>query len=238
MSAALRSPSQSSRHYAVLRLPSPLQSQFIGVAHAPSLAVHCHQGAVAPSITVKFLSHRPSTTLRSQSIAIAIRIAPSLTIHRCRGATAPSIAIEEPLRRPLTSRPTVHHCRVAVHRHQSVHCFQVYFALSIAIHCRQVAVVLSIAIHRPSQLSLCCAVHYCPHHRAVAVHRPSPASVHCHRAVNHHLLSVWLLRCLLSHRRLLSTNSGISVRHVQPFSDARHNSLTWWEAACVVLRWI
>jgi len=33
-------------------------------------------------------------------------------------------------------------------------------------------------------------------------------------------------------------HSGVSARHVQPFFDAQHHSLTCWEAACIVLRQI
>ncbi len=94
-----------------------------------------------------------------------------------------------------------------------------------------------------------------------AVQRPSPSSIHrrrtfnCRHAVNHQLafnrhhtlnrrlLSGWLLHHLSSHscRCLLSTGSGVSARHIQPFSEnARHYSLTCWEAACIVLKrtWI
>ena len=48
---------------------------------------------------------------------------------------------------------------------------------------------------------------------------------------------IQLVLCfLLSRRRLLSTGSGVSARHVEPFSGAQHHSLTCWEAACIVLR--
>ena len=240
---APRRPSQSSRHCAVLRRPLPLQSQSISVALAPSLAVHRRREAVAPSITVKSPSCRPSLSIavhhrcdRSPSPSQSRSRCPSL--YRRQGATAPSIAVEELSRRPLTSCRAVHHRRVAAHCHQSVHCFQVSVAPSIAVHRRRVAVVPSIAVHHTSLLSLSCAVHCCPCRRAVAVHHSSPASVYPRRTVNRCLSSGWLLRFLSSRRRLLSTGSGVSARYVQPFSDARRHSLKCWEAACIVLRHI
>ena len=182
-------PSLSSRHRAFLRRTSPLQSQSISVALAPSLAVHRRRGAVVPYIAFKLPLRHPL---------------PSITVHYCcdrspsplplrlhcpsfyyrRGAAAPSIAVGDPLRRPLISCCAVHHHQVAVHCRQSVHCIQVSVAPSIAIHRRQVAVVPSIAIHHPLLLSLSCDVHCCPRRRAVAVHRPSPASIHRGCAVN------------------------------------------------------
>ena len=156
------------------------------------------------------------------------------TVHHHQRAIAPSIDV--PLHRSLMSHRTVHHRRVAAHCRQSIYCFQVSVAPSIAVHHRQVAVVPSIAIHHPPLLSLSCAARCCPRHQAVAVHRPSPASVQCRCAVNRRLSSGWLLCFLSSRRRLLSTGSGFSARHVKPFSDARHYSLTCWEAACIVLR--
>ena len=170
---------------------------------------------------------------------LSLALSPSRSpraVHRRRGATAPSIDVL--LCCPLTSCRAVHHRPVAVHCRQSVHCFQVSVAPSIAVHRRRVAVVSSITVHHPSLLSLSCAIHCCPRHRAVAVHCPSPASVH-HRCTANRCLSsgwLWLLRFLSSRRHLLSTGSGFSAGHVQPFFDAQHYSLTCWEAACIVLR--
>jgi hypothetical protein len=232
---APRHPSPLSRHRSVLRRPSSLQSQYISVALVPSLAVHCCRGAVVLSITVKSPSRRPSPFIavhhrcdRSPSPSPLRSRCPSL--YRRRGAAVPTIAVKELMRRQLMSLRTVHHHRVAAHCRQSVHCFHVSVAPSIAVHHRQVAIVPSIAIHHPPLLSLSCAAHCCPRHQAVAVHRPSPASVQCRCAVNRRLSSGWLLCFLSSRRRLLSTSSGFSARHVQPFSDARHNSVTCWEA--------
>ena len=132
------------------------------------------------------------------------------TIHRCRGAIAPSIDV--PPRRPSPSS----RCPLPSIR-------PLLSSLCRAVHCRpspSIVIVPSITVHHPSLLSLSCAVHCCPRRRAVAVHRPSAASVHCRCAVNRHLSSGWLLRFLSSRRRLLSTGSGFSARHVQPFSDA------------------
>ena len=134
-------PSPSSRRRAVLGRPSPLQSQSISIALAPSLAVHRRGGAVVPSITIKSPSRRPSPFIavhhrcdRSPSPSPLRSRCPLL--YRHRGAAAPSIAVEEPSRRPLTSRRAVHHRQVDVYCCQSVHCFQVSVAPSIAVHRR------------------------------------------------------------------------------------------------------
>jgi hypothetical protein len=63
------------RQGAVARHPSPLRSH---------CAVHCHRGAVAPSLAIKEPSHRP---LPSRS---------RCAVHCHRGAVAPYLAIKEP----------------------------------------------------------------------------------------------------------------------------------------------
>ena len=224
---ASRRPSPSSHHRAVLRRPPPLQSQSISVALVPSLAVHRRRGAVARYITVKSPLRRPSLSIAVHhqcdrrllplpSIALSLALSPlrsCRTVHRRQGAIAPSIDV--PPCHPLTSRHAVHHHRVAAHCHQSVHCSHVSVASSVAVRHRRVSVVPSIAVHHPPLLSLSCAVHCCPRRQAVAVHRPSPTSVHCCCTVNRRLSSGWLMRFLSSRRRLMSTGSGFSARHVQ-----------------------
>jgi hypothetical protein len=211
-----RRPSPPSCHHAVLIHPSPLQPQSIAIALALSLTVSCRaihrrQGAVRPSIAVA--PHRPSPS-RSRPCSLSIRLL--LSSHRLSVHCCPS----------LLSRRRAFHCRrpslsitivIAVHHH----------------HRRDHAVPRSITVEEPPRRPLPSRSH---RHRAVAGHRPSLASVHRHCAVNRCLSSGRLLRFLSSRRCLLSTSSGFSARHVQPFSDARHYSLTCWEAACMVLR--
>ena len=95
---------------------------------SPSITVHRHtvhhcQVAIAPSLSVHHHCDR-----QSQSIAVTLVL--SLTVHRHQRAIAPSIAVKE----PSPSRRAVHHRRGAVHRCQSVYCFQVDVAPSIAVH--------------------------------------------------------------------------------------------------------
>ncbi len=96
-----RRPSPPSRHRAVLIRPSPLRSQSIAVALSLSLTVHCHQNAVAPSITVnepsrrplplrhplpsrRAVHHRRGAVHRCQSVyCFQVAVAPSIDIHRC-----------------------------------------------------------------------------------------------------------------------------------------------------------
>ena len=91
IAVAPRRPSQSIRHRAIHCHPSPLYSQPITAALAPSLAVkepscavHCHRGAVAPSLTVGEPSRRPSPS-RSRC-----------AIHCRRGAVGLYLTIKEP----------------------------------------------------------------------------------------------------------------------------------------------
>jgi len=137
---------------------------------------------------------------------IAVTLAPFLVAHHHRLTITPSLDVELQSRRPSPS--------IAAHHRPSPR--------RPSPPSRHRAVLI-----RPPPL---------PRRQAVAVHRPSPASVHRRYAVNRRLSSGCLLRFLSSRRRLLSTDSGFSTRHVQPFSDARHYSLTCWEAACIVLR--
>ena len=105
-----------------------------------SRAVHRYP---SPSITV----HRHAVHHRQ------VAIAPSLSVHHhCNRSPSPSrlrcpspyITIKEPSHHPspsmssrsvhMPSHRTVHHRRGAIHRCQSVYCFQVAVALSIAVH--------------------------------------------------------------------------------------------------------
>ena len=101
-------------------------SRSIAVHHRPS---PCRPSP--PSHHCVILIHPPR--LRSQSSAVALVL--SLTVHCHQRAIAPSITIKELLRHPLSSRRAVHHRRGAVHRCQSVYCFQVAVAPSIDVHC-------------------------------------------------------------------------------------------------------
>jgi len=91
IAVASRRPSPSICHRAFHRRPSPLCSQSIAAALAPSLAVeepsrdvHRRRGAVAPSLAVEEPPRRPSPS-RSRRAA-----------HCRRGAVAPYLTIKEP----------------------------------------------------------------------------------------------------------------------------------------------
>jgi len=128
------------------RLHRPSSPHRRRLAITPSLDVELQSRRPSPSIAVR---HRPSlrrpsppsrhravlirpSPLQSQSIAVALAL--SLTVHRHQRAAAPSIAVNEPSRRPLSSRRAVHHRQGAVHRCQSVYCFQIAVAPSIDAH--------------------------------------------------------------------------------------------------------
>ena len=143
-----------------LLLPFPAAPTSPSRLHCSSLP-HCCRLAITPSLDVELQSrrpspsiafhhrpspHRPSPTsrhhavlicpspLQPQSIAIALVL--SLTVHRHQRAVAPSIAVKKLLRRSLPLRCAVHHRQGAIHaRCQSVYCFQVTVAPSIAVRC-------------------------------------------------------------------------------------------------------
>jgi len=126
-----RRPSPPSRHRAVFIRPSPLQSQSIAIAlvlsqrTSPSKsrrAIHCRQGAVAPSIAVA--PRRPSPSRSRPSLSIRLLLSSRrCSVHCCpsllscrravhRRCTAPSNTVKSPSRRPLPSIAvaiTVHH---------------------------------------------------------------------------------------------------------------------------------
>ena len=161
---------------------------------------------------------------------------PSITVEE------PFIAVKSPSLRPLLSiavqSPS---CRLSS-SHRAIHHRQAAIAPSFIVHrrCNHSPSVLhsrhpspSIAAEKPSCLPS-------PSSRHRAVHCRPSLSITVVITVHHHRChsSGWLLRFLSSRRGLLSTSSGVSARHVQPFSDARHYSLICWEAACIVLRQI
>ena len=251
-----RGPLMSSCSRAVHHHPSPSITVHRHAVHhrqvaiAPSLSVHHHcnrspstsrSRCLSPYITITEPSRHPSPP-RSRRAIHCCRAAPSLTVEEPSIAVNPSTAFKSPLHRPLLSIAVQSPSCRTLPSHHAVHHRQVAIAPSFAVHrrCNHSPSVLhsrhpspSIAAEKPPRLPS-------PSSRHRVVHRcPSP-SITFVIAVHHHrcLSSGWLLRFLSSRRRLLSTGSGVSARHVQPFSDARHYSLSCWEAACIVLRQI
>ena len=185
--AALTSPSCLHRsfwpHCRQLVITPSLDVEWKSCRPLPSIAVHHRPSPRRPSLPS---SHhavliRPSP-LQLQSIAIALAL--SLTVHRHQRAVAPSIAVKEPSRHPLPLRRTVHHHRGAVHRCQSVYCFQVAVAPSIAVHrfhCRSpsLSITVVIAVHHHRRCD-----HAVP--RSIAVEEPPrhPSPSRSHHAIH------------------------------------------------------
>ena len=171
-----RHPSPPSCHRTVHIHPPPLQTQSIAVTLVLSLTahrtlpsksrrtIHCHQGAVTPSIAVAPL--RPSLSRSRQSLSIrlllsscrrSVHCCPLLlscrrAIHRCRTAT--SITVKLPSRRPLPS-----------------------IAIAITVHQRCARAIP----HRPLKGSdfqaASCTI---PYRRRVAQAEFFPIPYHCH----------------------------------------------------------
>ncbi len=209
---------------------SRLHSQSLAVTLASSLAVPCCCCAIAPSLAAKLPSHHPlpsRCSVRHRQVAVHRHPSPFIAVN-------PSIAGKLMSCRPLLST-AVESITVESPSHHP---------LPSTVHCR-----LELPLPGPLLSSSSSRLSSSNSHRA-AVHRPSLSSIHCHChntfncrltihcccALNHCLSSGWLSCLLSSRQRLPSTGSGVSTQNIQPFSDARHFSLTCWEAACIVLK--
>ena len=237
------------------------------LAVSPSLLCSHHSSV---SLAVESLSHRLSSsiavTTRGPSLPsccqlLSIKVA--LAVPCCHARFVPccplpslsiatSHAAKPPSHHPLSSRCSVRHRQVAIHRHPSP-----FITVNPSIagklpscHPLLSFAVKSITVELPSCHPLPSTIHCCLElplpgplltspsshlsssnsHRA-AVHRPSLSSihrhhhntvncrltVHCRRALNHHLSSGWLSRLLTSRQCLPSTGSGVSTQNIQPF---------------------
>jgi len=168
----------------------------------PSIAVHCHP----PSIAVD----EPSIGVHCrQSVYCSPAVTPSITVK--------SIAIESPSRRPLPSiaihRPSPLSCRRIVHccpRHR-------------AVYCRQIAVTPSTNHRRPASITNVLTI-------AVALSIAVKPSI----AIASSFAVFHPAGCCIASRHAKASQPPVKEFPCGMFnfcSDARHYSLTCWEAA-------